>query len=97
MVNTNLEIMLKEKIQELGLFLISICDDDIKKKDINDTLIDLPFYKIMMFVSFLNENKIDDQINDFIQLFKLNNTIDNRTHIKEQIQFFISVKEIINE
>ena len=40
MSNQNIEIILKNKIQELGEFLISICKNDIKKQDIKDSLID---------------------------------------------------------
>jgi hypothetical protein len=97
MQNTNLEIMLKDKVKELGEFLIEICLDETKKRDIKDTLIDLPMYKLLMFISFLDTNKVDHQIDDFVRLFKLDNTEDNRTKIKDHIQFFISVKEILNE
>ena len=89
-METNLEILLKDKVKQLGLFLISICDNETKKKDINDTLIDIPFYKIMMFISFLNVNKIDDQINDFIKLFKLEITEENRIKIFDYILYFIT-------
>ena len=94
--NNNLEIMLKDKIRELGNFLVSICEDDNKKKDINDTLIDLPMFKILLFISFLDLNKIDHQINDFISLFKLSDTQENRHKIFNYIQFFINVKDILN-
>ena len=94
--NTNLEILLKDKIKELGEFLIEICLDNDKKNDIKDTLIDLPMYKIMMFISFLDQNKIDHQIIDFENLFKFNHTEENRLKIKEYIQFFLNVKDILN-
>jgi hypothetical protein len=35
--------LLKNKIKDLGEFLLSICNDDNKKQDIKDALIDLPF------------------------------------------------------
>ena len=57
--NTNIEIFLKQKIQELGHFLISICDNDDKINDIKDSIINLPTYKILLFISFIDHNKID--------------------------------------
>ena len=94
--NTNLELLLKDKIKNFGEFLISICQDETKIKDINNSIIDLPLYKILLFISFLDLNKIDNQINDFILLFKLENNQENRNKILENIQFFISVKDILN-
>ena len=95
--NTQLEIMLKDKVKELGEFLIEICEDNDKKQNIIDTLIDLPIYKILLFISFLNEDKIDHQIDDFENLFKLKHTEESRLKIKDYITFFLSVKEILNE
>ena len=94
--NTNIELMLKNKVKELGEYLVSICEDETKKQNIKDTLIDLPTYKILLFVSFLNQDKIDHQITDFETLFKLRNSEESRLKIKDYIQFFISVKEILN-
>ena len=59
----NIENILKDKVKELGEFLITICENENKKKDINESLIDLPFYKILLFKSFMDINKIDNQNN----------------------------------
>ena len=95
--NTQLELLLKDKVKELGEFLIEICEDDTKKQNIRDTLIDLPVYRIIMFISFLNEDKIDNQIDDFENLFKLNKSIESRLKIREYINYFIQIKDILNE
>lgn len=96
-MNNNIESLLKEKIKELGNFLISICENDSKKNDIRDTLIDIPTYKILLFISFLDLNKIEHQIDDFIKLFYLNQNEENRDKIKEYINYFINIKNILNE
>ena len=96
MSNQNIEILLKDKIKQLGEYLISICENETKKKDIIDALIELPSYKILLFVSFLDLNKIDNQINDLINLFQLNDNTENKNQIKEYINYFIQVKDIIN-
>ena len=93
---SNIEILLKNKIQELGEFLLSICENETKKQDIKNALIDLPSYKILLFISFLDLNKVNEQINDLINLFQLNDTSDNRLKIREYINYFIQVKDIIN-
>ena len=83
--NQNIEALLKQKIQELGHYLISICENENKVKDINDSLINLPTYKILLFISFIDHNKIESQINDFIKLFCLNDNTENRDKLKEYI------------
>jgi len=95
--NTNIEILLKNKIKDLAEFLLSICENENKKNEIKSALIDLPFYKILLFISFLDSNKIDNQINDFINSFQLNDTQENRDKIKEYIEYFFQIKLIINE
>ena len=96
-MNNNIEIILKQKVKELGEFLISICEDNDKKKEIIDSIIELPTYKILLFINFLDLNKVEDQIDDFIKMFKLNNSEQNRSEIKKYIDYFIEVKKIINE
>ena len=96
-MNTNVETILKDKVKELGEFLITICNDESKKQDIKDSLIGLPTYKILLFVSFLDLEKVEYQISDFIILFKLIDTYDNREKIKEYINYFLEIKKILNE
>ena len=96
MSNQNIEILLKDKIKQLGEFLISICNDNDKKQNIIDSLIELPSYKILLFISFLDLNKVENQINDIIVLFQLNDSVENRLKIREYIDYFIEVKNIIN-
>ncbi len=95
--NINIENLLKLNIENMGKFLVSICTDENKIKDINDTLLDLPTYKILLFISFLDFDKMDHQINDFIKLFKLNDTEENKEKIKEYINYFLQIKTILNE
>ena len=96
-MNTNVEIILKDKVKNLGEYLISICNDESKKQDIRESLIGLPTYKILLFISFLDLDKIDHQISDFVTLFKLNDTNENRIEIKKYIDYFIDIKKILNE
>ena len=95
--NTNIEILLKNKIKDLGEFLLSICKNENKKNEIKTALIDLPVYKILLLISFLDSNIIDNQIIYFINSFQLNDTQENRDKIKEYIEYFFQIKLIINE
>ena len=97
MNSNNIEILLKEKINDLGNFLISICDNHSKKNDIKNSLIDIPTYKVLLFISFIDPNKIEHQINDFIKLFHINDSNENRDKIKQYIKYFISIKNVLNE
>ena len=96
-MNNNIEILLRNKIQDLGNFLISICNNETKKKEINDTLISLPLYKILLFISILDKNKFNHQIDNFVKSFSLEDSDNNREIIKEYLNYFINVKEILNE
>lgn len=96
MNNNNVETILNNKVKELGEYLISICENDSKKQDIHNALIDLPTYKILLFISFLDNNKIDHQIDDFVKLFQIRNDNETRENIKSYIDYFIQVKEILN-
>jgi hypothetical protein len=96
MNSNNIDIILKSKINDLGHFLINNTENDTKKKEIQDALIDIPTYKILLFVSFIDKNKIDLQINDFIKLFQIKDTEDIRNTIKTYIDYFIEVKQILN-
>ena len=91
-----METLLIDKIQLMAEYLISQCNDTNKIKQINETLKDLPLYKIILFINFLDLKKMDDQINDFIKLFSLNDTEESRNKIKEYLNYFIEVKEILN-
>ena len=95
-MNNNIEIILKNKIQELGQFLISICDNEEKKQTIKETIIDIPSYKLLLFVSLLDPNRIDNQINDFINIFGIIDTKENRTVLKDKLDYFIQVKNILD-
>jgi len=96
-MNNNIEILLRNKIQDLGNFLISICNNETKKQEINDTLISLPLYKILLFISILDKNKFNHQIDNFVKSFSLEDSDNNREIIKEYLNYFINVKEILNE
>ena len=95
-MNNQIEIILKDKIKELGQFLISICDNEEKKQTIKETIIDIPSYKLLLFVSLLDPNRIDNQINDFINIFNINDTTENRQVLKEKLDYFIQVKNILD-
>ena len=95
--NNNIEIILRNKIQSLANFLISICNNENKKNMIQDTMIGLPLYKILLFISLLDKNKFNHQIDNFVKLYEINDNDYNREIIIEYLNYFINVKEILNE
>ncbi len=96
MTQLSLEEILKQKINELAQFLISNCRDTEKINLINDKLSNLKFYEIMLFITFLDLTKIDTYINDFINSYSIEDTIDIRNKIKDYLEYFIKVKDIIS-
>jgi len=98
MENKNqLEILLKERIKEFGDYLIGITDNTETKQIIYDSLVDIPVYKLMLFIMLLDKNKIEAQIDDFIKIYKLNDiTSLQKIKIKNYLDYFISVKSILD-
>ena len=92
-----MEQLLKEKLSNLADFLITICKDDKKKKDIDESMRDMSLCKMILFINFLDETKVDGQINDFIKLFSLEDNQSNKDYIKDYIEYFIKVKNILNK
>jgi len=89
--------ILSEKLSDLADFLTSICKDDKKKNSINESMRDMSLSKMMLFINFLDEEKIDGQIKDFIKLYSLDDSKGNKDHIKDYILYFIKVKNILNK
>ena len=56
----------------------------------------LKLSEILLFITFLNKGKINQEIDLLISLFKLNDTIELRENIKEYITYFINVQHILN-
>jgi hypothetical protein len=93
----SIENILIEKINELGQFLINHTDNEEKKKLIKDSLVDLPLYKILLFISFINKERIDNQIEDFLKIYGIVDTKEIREKIKDSLNYFINVKNILND
>ena len=90
-----LKNILKQKINELGNYLMDNCENETKKKEIHDSLNDLPLYKLYMFICFIDENKINNHINEFIKIYNLNDTFELREKLKDYLKYFIEIKNIL--
>ena len=42
----------------------------------------------------INDNKMDGQINEFVEKFNINNTDENKNQIKEYYNYFLNVKSV---
>jgi len=93
----NFECLLRENVNDLANLLLSICENEKNKKVIEETLKDLPFYKIMWFIMLIEKDRIDYQLNDFIKLYGIIDNEENRKSIKNKLEWFINVKVILNE
>ncbi len=91
-----MENILKEKINNLGNYLITICENENHKNLIKETLNDMPDYKIYFFLCLINKDNIDNQINDFVKLFGIRDNEETRKEIKKHLEWFLNVNNIIN-
>lgn len=89
--------LLKEKINEFANFLIQNCDSLEKKSLINNKLKNLQLFEIMMFINFLKKENIDTEIDTFIKLFEIKNTEEVRGGLKQKIEYFLQIKDILNK
>ena len=89
------ENLLKEKICDFGQYLITICNNEHKKNDIQNQLTNMKIELILLFLMFLNENRIERDINDLINKFELIDTEQNRNQIKNYINYFIQIKNLM--
>jgi hypothetical protein len=96
MSDNSLETILKNKINLFGEYLITQCNDTNKQNEIRQALTDLPTYKVLLFISFIDHNKIDTQITEFIKIFSINDTQETRNEMKKHIEYFLEVKKILN-
>ena len=48
----------------------------------------------MLFIMLINDNKMNDQINEFVEKFNIINTDENKNQIKEYYNYFLSVKSL---
>jgi hypothetical protein len=47
-----------------------------------------------MFIILINDNKMDEQIHEFINKFNLNDSEESKNKIKEYYKYFLEVKKI---
>ena len=82
--------ILYNRITEFKNLLISYCDDEKNKNTIENIFKDIWFTKIMMFIILINSDKMNEQINEVIEKFKLLNNEEWQTKIKEFYPNFVS-------
>lgn len=97
MNSNNIENILKDKVNEFASFLISKCDNHDQIKTIEDKLLGLKFYEIMMFLTFLDPNKLDSYTNELMNSIHIQDSEEIRNSIKDYLNYFLSVKQIIND
>ena len=95
--NDSLEIILREKINEMSNYLKSFSNNDEQLYLIEDKLKNLKYYEIMLFILSLKETQIENYIDQFINTYKINETEIKRQTIKEFLLYFISVNKILKE
>ena len=92
----NLEPLLLEKINEFGLYLISVCNNEDKKELIHKKIIKMDFIEILLFITLFDKSKIDTEIHKMVNELCIEYNDDVINKIKNQLDYFITVKEILN-
>ncbi len=92
-----IENILRDKILELSEYLKSHCHNNEQIELITKKLDNLKNYEIMLFISFLNINKVNEYCDQFIDTYKIEETEQIRETIKDYILYFISIRDLISE
>ena len=93
----SIETILRNKILELSDYLKSKCDNNKQIELITKKLENLKYYEIMIFISFLNVDKVNEYCDQFINTYKIDETEEIREKIKDYIIYFISIRDLISE
>ena len=93
----NIESILRNEILELSNYLKSKCNNNEQIELISHKLDNLKYYEIMLFISFLNINKVNEYCDQFIHTYQIVESEEIRDKIKNYIIYFISIKELISE
>jgi Ca2+-binding EF-hand superfamily protein len=95
--SNDFENILRSKITQFSSYLISKCDNNDQIKMIEDKIGSLRYYEILMFITFLDSNKLDNYINDLINTVNIPDNEEIRYEIKEYLKWFMNVREILND
>ena len=82
------------KLIEFGNYLISINNDDSKKVFINDILIKCNLHNCLITIKLMRNE--DSQLDEFIDVYGLEDNNENREKLKEYLDLFLSYQEYIN-
>ena len=93
---SEVEQLLKQKVSEFGEFLVSICNSESKKSEIQNEIQHMKIEFILLFIMFLDKNKLSGEINNLIHKFDLIDTEENRNQIQKYIDYFVQVKLYLN-
>ena len=93
----DLETILREKINELSHYLKSFCNNDDQIQLLEHKLNNLKYYELMLFILSLKETDIELYINQFINTYQIHETEEIRRFIKDYLEYFISINNVLKE
>ena len=86
-----------EKLNEFGNYLLSINNDESKKLFINDILIKCRYQDGLVSIKCIRPEAEDNsQLNEWVSVYSLEDSEENRNKLKEYQEYFLSVQEYIN-
>ena len=86
-----------EKLNELGKYLLSINNDESKKIFINDILIKCKYNEALVTIKCIRPEAEDNsQLDEWVSVYGLEDSEENRSKLKEYQEYFLSVQEYIN-
>jgi len=86
-----------ERLNEFGNYLLSINNDESKKVFINDILIKCRYQDGLVTIKYIRqEAENNSQLDEWINVYGLEDNQENKLKLKEYLDYFLSVQEYIN-
>lgn len=96
-INPEIEIILKEKINELKNVILNMTDDIEIKIKINENMDGISINKILMFIMFIKDKNIEKQIKEFLNKANIDACDENVKQIEVVYKYFFNNERYIIE
>lgn len=90
-----MESIFKSKLENLSKILIENCYNENKKMEITNKIYNMKMYEIIYFINFITPEIIENEKNKLIKEFCLNDNEIVQNEIKNFLEYFLNVKEIL--
>lgn len=86
--------LLQGSILDFKNDIVKLIKNNDYKEKLNDSFEKLDQTKILLFIFLINKNNMQNQINEFIEKFEIENTTENFEKIEKWYDYFLEIKSV---